>query len=100
MSLHFIVNFYQKVDNRQASFSYCSSVTSITIPASVTTIGNSAFENCSSLTSATFENPNGWTVESDIEGQTSLLASDLEDPQTAAEYLTFTYSWYTIWTRY
>ena len=32
------------------AFENCSSLTSITIPASVTNIGNEAFENCSSLT--------------------------------------------------
>ena len=34
-------------------FDYCSSLTSLTIPNSVTSIGNCAFRNCSSLTSIT-----------------------------------------------
>ena len=37
------------------AFNGASSLTSITIPASVTTIGTYAFNNCSSLTSITFE---------------------------------------------
>ena len=38
------------------AFFYCSSLTSITIPNSVTSIGNYAFYNCSSLTSVTIPN--------------------------------------------
>ena len=38
------------------AFSYCSSLTSITIPNSVTSIGSSAFQYCSSLTSVTIPN--------------------------------------------
>lgn len=37
-------------------FSGCSSLTSVTIPNSVTSIGNSAFSICSSLTSVTIPN--------------------------------------------
>src|SRR5574344_31844 len=36
-----------------SAFSYCTGLTSITIPASVTSIGNSAFSHCTGLTSAT-----------------------------------------------
>ncbi|MCD8158498.1 MAG: leucine-rich repeat domain-containing protein [Clostridiales bacterium] len=35
------------------AFYYCSSLSNITIPDNVTTIGVEAFYNCSSLTSAT-----------------------------------------------
>ena len=38
----------------ERAFSYCSGLTSITIPNSVTTIGSYAFERCSSLTKAEF----------------------------------------------
>lgn len=37
----------------QGAFYYCTSLTSITIPASVTTIGEGAFQYCTSLTSTT-----------------------------------------------
>ena len=40
------------------AFSYCSSLTSITIPNSVTSIGSSAFDGCSSLTSMVVESGN------------------------------------------
>ena len=36
-----------------SAFSSCSSLTSVTIPESITEIGRSAFENCSSLTEIT-----------------------------------------------
>ena len=35
------------------AFEYCSSLTSVTIPSGVTEVGRAAFENCSSLTSVT-----------------------------------------------
>ncbi len=38
------------------TFSYCTSLTSITIPNSVTSIGRSAFSHCTSLTSITIPN--------------------------------------------
>ena len=38
------------------AFAYCSSLTSVTIPNSVTSIGSSTFYNCSSLTSVTIPN--------------------------------------------
>ena len=39
-----------------SAFSYCSSLTSLTIPNSITDIGSSAFSGCSSLTSVTIGN--------------------------------------------
>ncbi len=38
------------------AFSYCSSITSVNIPNSITSIGNSAFSGCSGLTSVTIPN--------------------------------------------
>ena len=45
------------------AFYYCTSLTSIKIPSSVTTIGNNAFSNCVSLTTIYCEvenKPYGW----------------------------------------
>lgn len=75
------------------AFRYCSSLTSITIPEGVTSIGSNAFDYCTSLTSVTFENRYGWTA-----GSTSISASDLENTSTAATYLKSTYREET-WTR-
>ena len=75
------------------AFHDCDSLTSITIPDSVTSIGTRAFYDCDSLTSVTFENPNGWSADGEV-----IPAAGLADPAAAAEYLTDTYSW-DIWTR-
>ena len=81
------------------AFSYCTSLTSITIPNSVTSIGTYAFYNCTLLTSVTFKNTNGWkvSVNSDMRNPTSLSSSDLNDTATAANYLKFTYHYF-YWT--
>ena len=49
------------------TFGYCSSLTSITIPSSVTSIGEMAFYFCSSLTSITIPS-SVVSIESDILG--------------------------------
>ena len=79
-----------------SAFAWCDNLTSIVIPDSVTTIGNDAFYNCYMLNSVTFEDANGWQV-SDSESfdeSTTLSATDLSDPDTAAQYMTGQYNRY------
>ncbi len=111
----------------QSAFYYCNTLTSVTIPDSVTSIGSYAFRDCSGLTSVTigkgvieieyaafgsctalkevhFENPNGWKVLSIYYGNGTTYygtttVSGLEDPATAAQYLTDTYCYYDCWKR-
>lgn len=69
------------------AFHYAA-ITSIVIPKSVTYISSFAFDYAK-LTNVTFEDPNGWTA-----GSTALSADDLQNTETAAEYLRSTYSRY------
>ena len=47
--------YYDKTTDCYGAFSDCTSLTSIEIPASVETIGSTAFERCTALTTVTFE---------------------------------------------
>ena len=80
-----------------SAFRFCSNLTTITIPDSVTSIGYSAFRDCGSLTNVTFKNKNGWKVINNKETQT-LQSSSLSNVYTAARYLTSDYYGY-IWER-
>ena len=60
----------------EGAFSYCSSLTSITIPESVTTIGTGAFSGCSSLTSVNIPNSVTSIGQSAFDGCTSLPVID------------------------
>lgn len=75
------------------AFLSCYSLKSITIPDSVTQIDDQAFSGCRSLTEVNFENTNGWlrVVDPTTTIGTSISSADLENPATAAEYLTSTY---------
>ena len=77
-------------------FFRCYELRGITIPKSVTSIGDNAFLDCDSLLNVTFENPNGWWYSSDSTASsgTSISSSALADPSTAAIYLKSTYSDY------
>lgn len=76
-----------------AAFCRCINLESITIPDSVTSIGSRAFEGCTRLTNVTFTNPNGWyrTNDSSATSGENILTENLNNPATAAEYLTDTY---------
>ena len=75
------------------AFAYCDSLTSITIPDSVTNIGNSAFSGCISLTSITFKDTSTWyrTTSSTNSGGT---VTSVTIPSTNATYFTDTYNYY------
>ena len=77
-----------------SAFAWCDNLTSIVIPGSVTTIGNDAFYNCNNLTSVTFEDTEGWQVSDSesFDAYTTLSATDLSDPETAAKYMTGRYN--------
>jgi len=74
------------------SFASCSSLTSILIPNSVTSIEARAFQYCKNLASVAFMNTNSWSAEYLTGGSYSFKSSDLANVNTAANYLTSTYS--------
>ncbi len=71
-----------------SAFSGCSKLTSITIPDNVTSIGSSAFAGCSNLKEVHFENPDGWRVSKRENTSNGNPVVGLNDPATAAKYLT------------
>ena len=66
-----------------AAFEDCSSLQSITIPASVTSIGDSAFEDCSSLQSVTIPDSVTSIGDSAFEDCSSLLSVTIPDSVTS-----------------
>ena len=72
----------------QYAFNCAVEITSVAIPSSVTGIGRAAFSNCKSLMAVTLENPNGWRADT-----VEIIASDLADSSTAANYLTSEYAY-------
>ena len=75
------------------AFYNCTSLTSVTIPDSVTSIGYHAFYKCTSLTGVTFKATEGWWYASSYTATsgTTLSAADLANTSTAAKYLTSNY---------
>ena len=77
------------------AFRGCSGLTSVTISDSVTSIGWQAFEDCINLKEVHFENPNGWKVSQNEDMSDARTVSGLDDPATAAKYLTaYNYSYW------
>ena len=67
----------------ESAFKGCSSLTAITIPASVMRIGESAFEGCSSLSAITIPNSVTSIGESTFEGCSSLTAITIPNSVTS-----------------
>ena len=76
-----------------SAFANQSGITSLTVPQSVASIGGSAFAGCTALESVTFAEPKGWKSEN-----IAINAASLQDPATAAHFLTEQYS-YEAWKR-
>ena len=72
-----------------AAFYKCSSLTSVTIPDSVTTIGGSAFRDCSSLTSVTIPDRVTTIGERAFQDCKSLTSVTIPDRVTTIEELAF-----------
>lgn len=71
------------------AFSSCTSLTSITIPDSITSIGTSAFQNCTSLTSITIPDSVTSIGDSAFQNCTSLTNITIPDSVTVSAILHF-----------
>ncbi len=76
-------------DIGKCAFAECTSLTSVTIPNSVTDINEGAFLNCTSLTSITIPNSVTFICESVFEDCTSLTGITIPDSVTGISYSAF-----------
>ena len=77
------------------AFGECNLLTSITISESVTDIANDAFNGCGSLKEVVFESPENWVAKSGNTVVKSFTAEELSIATTAASLLKSysSYSW-------
>ena len=77
------------------AFFCCRSLTSITIPDSVTSIGKYAFCGCSNLASVTFANTSGWyrTTDSTATSGTSMDVTNASTNATNLVSRYYSYNW-------
>ena len=80
---------YSVIAIGNSAFYDCSSLTSVTIPASVTTIGHETFENCSSLTSIEIPLSVTFIGERAFQGCSSLTSVAIPDGVTFIGELAF-----------
>jgi len=73
----------------QSAFEGCSSLTSLTIPSSVTEIGLSAFSGCSGLISLTIPSSVTWIGQSAFEGCSSLTSLTIPSSVTSIDRYAF-----------
>ena len=73
----------------QSAFEGCSSLTSLTIPSSVTEIGLSAFSGCSGLISLTIPSSVTWIGQSAFEGCSSLTSLTIPSSVTSIGWYAF-----------
>ena len=67
----------------ESCYENCTSLASISIPATCTSIGIGAFKGCTSLATATFGTTSGWSANG--------VSLDVSNTSTAATYLKSTY---------
>lgn len=68
---------------------YRNNIQKVTIGSGVTFIGKNAFDSCEYLTSVIFVNPNGWRICDTADATNgAAFAEDISDPAVAAECLT------------
>ncbi|MEE0992565.1 MAG: leucine-rich repeat protein [Bacteroidales bacterium] len=81
--------YYDSWGNSFNAFRYCSSITSVNIPNSITSIGNSAFSGCSGLTSVNIPNSVTSIGNSAFSGCSSLTSITLPENITYIGYDAF-----------
>ena len=74
------------------AFAYAKYIENVVVPSNVTKVAICAFGGCENLTSVVFKNIKGWVVQEHEYETWEISAKDLSDSETAAQYVTETYS--------